>query len=106
GDLHLTGASIGDANLEGTPSDVTVDIDNETRSTTAPIMGADEVFAVCVAPAITTQPAAVSGCEGSSATMTVVATGTGLTYQWRKGATDIAGATTATLTLNNVTAAD
>ncbi len=106
GDLHLTGASIGDANLEGTPSDVTIDIDNETRSTTAPIMGADEVFAVCVAPAITTQPAAVSGCEGSTATMTVVATGTGLSYQWRKGTTDIAGATSATLTINNLTAAD
>jgi len=42
-DLHLTGTSVGDNDLAGTPlSAVVVDIDGETRSTTAPYMGADE----------------------------------------------------------------
>lgn len=57
--------------------------------------------------AIATQPAATQDvCEGSSATMTVTATGTGVTYQWKKGGTDIPGATSATYTIPAVTASD
>lgn len=42
-DLHLTGASVTDATLKGTPiAGITTDIDNNTRSTTAPTKGADE----------------------------------------------------------------
>ena len=43
GDLHLSGSSIGDADLAGAPiADVGSDIDGETRSSIAPYMGADE----------------------------------------------------------------
>jgi hypothetical protein len=43
-------------------------------------------------------------CSGTSASFNVVATGTGLSYQWKKGTTNltdgvISGATTATLTI-------
>ncbi|MDZ7377805.1 MAG: hypothetical protein ONB06_00535, partial [candidate division KSB1 bacterium] len=42
-DLHLTGASVGDFDLAGTPiAGVATDIDGEARSTTYPYMGADE----------------------------------------------------------------
>lgn len=42
-DLHLTGASIGQVLLAGTPlATVTTDYDNATRSNTFPYMGADE----------------------------------------------------------------
>ncbi|MBK7866245.1 MAG: hypothetical protein IPJ75_04180 [Ignavibacteriales bacterium] len=43
-DLHLSGASVGDLNLIGTPvlSITDKDIDNESRSATFPYMGADE----------------------------------------------------------------
>lgn len=42
-DLHLTGASDGDVELGGIPlAEVTTDIDGDTRSTSAPYMGADE----------------------------------------------------------------
>ncbi len=61
---------------------------------------------VNVAPAITTQPVSLTQCEGTNATFTVVATGAGLTYQWRKGGVNIAGATNASYTINNITAAD
>jgi hypothetical protein len=68
---------------------------------------------VTVSPgaAITTQPSPLTRCAGQTATFTVVATGPGLTYQWRKGGVDIpiggnASAGTATLTLSSVTAAD
>lgn len=49
---------------------------------------------------------------GGTATLTVTATGTGLTYQWRKNGVpiqnggDISGATTATLTINPLNPAD
>ena len=43
GDLHLTGASIGDINLLGTPiAGITTDIDGNARATEKPYMGADE----------------------------------------------------------------
>ena len=54
--------------------------------------------------AITTQPIAVTQCAGTNATFTVVATGTGLTYQWRKDGADISGATLASYTINNINA--
>jgi hypothetical protein len=60
-----------------------------------------------LAPAITTQPVAVSALKGTTATFSVVATGTSpLTYQWSKGSTAISGATTATLSITGVQPAD
>jgi len=42
-DLHLAGASLGDAALAGTPlASVMTDIDGDARSATSPYMGADE----------------------------------------------------------------
>ncbi|HEY0354642.1 MAG TPA: hypothetical protein VGC29_00480, partial [Flavisolibacter sp.] len=56
---------------------------------------------------IVTQPAAtVSACVGGPVTFSVGAAGAGLTYQWRKGGVNIAGATSATYTINNVSYAD
>ena len=52
------------------------------------------------APVITTQPASQVVSEGSSVTLTVVATGTApLNYQWSKNGIDIAGKTSSTLSL-------
>ena len=57
-------------------------------------------------PVITTQPANVSACLNSNATFTVIATNA-VSYQWQtyNGTTwvNIAGATSATLPINNVT---
>ena len=42
-DLHLTGGSVGDINLKGTPiPGITTDFDNQLRNTIAPYKGADE----------------------------------------------------------------
>lgn len=67
----------------------------------------------CATAAISTQPVASSVCEGSSATFTAAANGTAPTYQWQVSTTggcggnfvNISGATSATLTVANVTAA-
>jgi len=59
------------------------------------------------APAITTPPASQTVTAGGTATFSVIATGTTpFSYQWKAGSTDIAGATSATLTLANVQAAN
>jgi gliding motility-associated-like protein len=51
-------------------------------------------------PAITTQPVSQNSCEGKSVSFSVVATGNSpLSYQWRMGATPIAGATSSTFTI-------
>ena len=64
-------------------------------------------------PSIGTQPTAQTACSTpGTASFTIVATGTGLTYQWRlNGANlsdggNISGSTTATLNLSNLTSAN
>lgn len=66
------------------------------------------VISVNTPPAITAQPAPTqSVTAGASITLRVTATGVPApTYQWRKDGNAIAGATSATLTLANVTATD
>ncbi|WP_170111412.1 HYR domain-containing protein, partial [Mangrovibacterium marinum] len=55
---------------------------------------------------ITSQPSNTGVCVGESASLTVVAVGDGLTYQWYKGSSPISGATSATLTFGSVALTD
>ncbi|MFN7916539.1 MAG: G8 domain-containing protein [Vicinamibacterales bacterium] len=57
-------------------------------------------------PTITTQPVSVAVNAGATATFGVVASGSGLTYQWQKNLVNIAGATGATYTTPATTTAD
>ena len=50
-------------------------------------------------PAITAQPISFTAAPGSTAALTVVTSGAGNSYQWRRGGAAIAGATNATLLL-------
>ena len=60
-----------------------------------------------VAPAITTQPASQTVTSGQTATFSVVATGTTpLSYQWKKGSTNVSGATSASYTTPATSSAD
>jgi hypothetical protein len=59
------------------------------------------------APAtINTQPISQTGCASSTVTFGVSASGSALTYQWRKGGVNINGATSSNLVLPNLSAAD
>lgn len=62
--------------------------------------------ASCAGPGITTQPQSASVCSGESVSFTVAASGTGLTYQWRRNGVNISGATNPTYTDLNVQPAD
>ena len=61
---------------------------------------------------ITTPPGNLTVCPGSNAVFTVVASGTGLTYQWKTNGVDLAdgahyaGVTTSNLTVLNATSVD
>ncbi|THU39269.1 hypothetical protein FAM09_12205 [Niastella caeni] len=56
--------------------------------------------------AVTTQPIGQSVCMGSAVTFNIAATGSALTYQWRKDGVNIPGATTDAYTIANATGAD
>jgi len=84
-------------------------------SATAPctaVYSDDAVLTVIQDIEIINQPVTEVKCAGATASFTVNATGSGLSYQWRRGAatlTDggrISGANTATLVITNVNAGD
>src|SRR5207247_3077290 len=56
--------------------------------------------------AATSAPISLTNCAGTSASFSVSATGTSLTYQWYKGGSTLAGQTSSSLTLNNVSSSD
>ncbi|HAM72633.1 MAG TPA: hypothetical protein DCM86_13405, partial [Verrucomicrobiales bacterium] len=82
----------------------TVDVSNLAGLITS----SGATLTVIVPPTISLQPANVTLNQGQTATFTVGANanhGT-LTYQWKKGAADVVGATSATLTIPNAQQSD
>ena len=71
-----------------------------------PVTSSNAALTLNFAPVITQQAVAQTVCEGALASFSVLATGTNLSYQWRKGTvnvvngTTISGATTATLSIS------
>jgi len=61
--------------------------------------GSFTVPGACVPPGITTPPSAQTVCAGGSATFSVIATGTGIGYQWRKNEVAIGGATSSSFAI-------
>lgn len=57
-------------------------------------------------PVISVQPAPITVTEGGTATFSVTATGNGLTYRWLRDGLELAGATSASFTLNPVKLTD
>ncbi len=55
---------------------------------------------------VASAPVSLTNCPGTSASFSVTASGTGLSYQWYKGTTALVGQTGSSLVLANVSAAD
>lgn len=110
GPVGTTTTQLGSAaTLTFTPSDTTTVWARATADCGAPSDSTLATVDVCSPPAINTQPADKTIPSGSTATFTVAATGTSLTYQWYRGEnTDtsqpITGATSASYTTPALTA--
>jgi len=57
-------------------------------------------------PQITQQPSSITVTAGQSASLSLTATGSNLTYQWRKGGVAVTGAIAATYTINSTSTTD
>jgi hypothetical protein len=83
-----------------------------TNSCSGTLNSTNATLTVNSLPTITGQPSDVTICGSGPATFSVTATGTNITYQWKKGGTNltnggnISGATSASLSIALATAAD
>jgi hypothetical protein len=71
-----------------------------------PIESSVATLTVNASTAIGTQPASQTVCAGTPVTLSVTATGAGLTYQWKKGGTDISGETGSSYTIASAVVGD
>jgi hypothetical protein len=60
----------------------------------------------CNGPSISAQPNGTDVCEGSQFSVSVTATGDGLSYQWRRNGQNISGATASTYSVNEAQLSD
>jgi hypothetical protein len=92
---------------EGSTVDLTFATESAGGSHPDSAGAASSVVVGNLPPALTSQPQAQAHAAGTTVTFTVTATGSPpLNYQWRRNGANIAAATSATLTLSSVTAAD
>lgn len=88
------------------------DYDVILNATTCPVISNTVHLTVNPVPVITIEPVSTSICTNGSGSFSVTATGTGLTYQWRRGAVNVtdnaifSGSNTSTLTITNPTAGE
>ena len=96
-DLHISASNTA-LNNAGTPiAGITTDFDGDTRSTTTPEIGADEIATVVAAPTVTAG-GPTTFCTGGSVVLTAASTATGATFTWQLNGVIIPGATNATYT--------
>ena len=63
-------------------------------------------LSICFPPAITNQPVSLIAAAGASAELSVTASGTGISYQWKKNGEVIAGANSSAYTKTDLVAGD
>jgi hypothetical protein len=108
GGVNIGGATASSYTIPATVAADAGNYDVVVSGTCTPaVTSAVATLTVNALPAITGQPAASQAiCEGSGATFTVTATGTGLTYQWKKNGVNIGGATASSYNIPSTATAD
>ncbi|MCX6154912.1 MAG: immunoglobulin domain-containing protein [Candidatus Kapabacteria bacterium] len=81
-----------------------IKISDESNAATNGISAAN--FTISGPTSISSQPNPITACTGLPASFSVTASGGNLSYQWRKGGTNIPGAINSTYTINSVLASD
>jgi CSLREA domain-containing protein len=105
--VNINGATSSAFNIAATTATDAGSYDVVVSTACGPAMTSNAAtLTVNAPPAVVTQPVSLTSCEGQAATFAVSATGTGLSYQWRKNGNNIAGATGSSYTIAAVTAND
>ncbi|MCX8517715.1 MAG: immunoglobulin domain-containing protein [Rhodoferax sp.] len=101
---RLNGTDLSGATTSTYTTPATTQADSGTRysvvvgNSAGTVTSSDAMLTVQEPPAITVQPTAQTITADSTATFTVTATGTSLSYQWKKAGTDIPNATSSSYT--------
>ena len=104
---NISGANAATLTLTNVSAADTASYSAKVTNSVGSITSSTASLTVLVPPAILTQPASATVMVGANVAFSVTASGTApLTYQWLKNGGNISGATAATLTLANVSAAD
>jgi hypothetical protein len=88
------------------PLDLSSDVDGDGLSLAREGELGTNPSKVDISPSITAQPVTATANQGGSVTFSVAATGTNLSYQWKKNGVNILDATGATLSLSNAQTSD
>lgn len=104
----LTGSLVGLGQIKATDAgNYTVVVTSGSGATATTATSTPVALSVNIPPAITTQPASVLASLGQNVTLSVAATGSPTpSYQWSRNGVPIAGATSASLALSNITIAN
>jgi hypothetical protein len=104
--LDIDGATASSLSLANIGAGDAASYDVVVTNAAGSVTSSAALLTVNLPPAITTQPLALSASGGASASFSVVATGAGLAYQWRKNGVTVFGATSSSFTISSVTIAD
>ena len=104
--VNISGATSSTYNIGSVTTDDAGSYDVVINGTCASVTSSPVTLTVNTLPAITSQPSSESKCTGQSKTFSVTATGTSITYQWRREGVNISGATSSTYNIASVTTDD
>jgi uncharacterized protein (TIGR03437 family) len=105
GGVNIASATASSYTIAAVTASDAASYDVVVSSSCGAVMSATATLTVNNATAIIMQPVNQTACASTSATFSVVAAGTGLAYQWRKGGVNISGATGSTYSIPSVVAA-
>lgn len=104
---NVSGAATATLNLSAVGSGDVASYSVAVSNSLGGVISPAATLTVAIPPAVVTPPAGATVLAGSNVTFTVTASGTApLAYQWLNNGVAISGATSATLTLTGVSAAD
>jgi hypothetical protein len=104
GEVHWSGSNQSVASLNANGLAGGLSLGESTITAQSGDLSASTLLTVVAAPVITSGPVSATASPNGTVTLSVAATGGGLTYQWQLNGTNIAGATNSTLILSNLSA--
>jgi len=102
----ISGATTTNLQISNTSTADATNYNVVVYNTYGSVLSSAAALTVNTAPSVTSSPNNATKCEGDSVTFSVVASGSGLTYQWRKNTASISGATSSSYAIASVVSGD